>query len=1092
MELKMAYVMKKYMIIAAFAAAVLAAGCAKENLIEPEQGTVLKASLSSLTKTAIDGVKVTWTEGDAINVNGANSYAIKEAAATATFEFKSALTAPYRAIYPTSIYKDATTITLPSSLDVNSCFTPLGGFLESGDAISFKTLTAFLKISLTGEATTTVKDITLKGLGDEQLSGDFAIDFTTLAITGSSTADADKVVKVNVNQALSATPLVVYIPIPAGSYASGYQVDILDSEGGLMRKAVAARTVKAGELRDMGALAFEINVTEDPNIGGIPDAKEFKDFAAAVNEGRSFNRWINESTGAVELLADIDLGGEDWTPVGNATVTTGHAITGNAFTGVFDGKNHTVDNFKVAVAASGANAVAGLFGAISGATVKNLVIGENAVVKSSSNSGFVTMGAAVGFASESTLENIDSYAKMVADAGKNSTRLVVGGTIGTIFSSADKSSTAKDIKGHAKFDVVNSVNTANGATGFIVGGVIGYTDGKNLDPAPVKVENAVNYSDFSVQATRTAGVIGTMNTNTIAEGCVNYGNISCTDVKASNSRVAGIVSAMGDNTALKSCVNYGDVVFAVSGDNTHGYAGGVAGQVNDSKSYTYFDACANYGAVLSDRWFVSGDDKYMGIICGNFNSKVVTVKNCILGGKIGPYTPTSEAPVIDITSENFSLYYSLTAASRIAKVVFENNTYGTYAAPGIKTAQDLKDFAAAYNADGDISKWTNGDGVVVLLDDIDCSSITEWTPIGNCTLTSTWAHNKVETSGKLFTGTFDGKNHTIKNLHLSFAPADANGAFGFFGGIGEGGLVKNIIFDNTCTLNIETGKAGVFGMLAGLVLDGNVDNVKNYAPVTGGGTAALANNTAAGRVAVGGVIGWAHASTKDITLSNLYNAGPIGTSSAEFTRGGNAGNGANGFMLGGVVGFSSNTANEKTQTLSNLKNDADIYTNAGRASGIVSTANRFTIVKGAENNGSIHHSASGTFRLGAITCITAAGCELEDCVNKGDLIAPGVASAAGVCCLINDNSVKITRCSSLGATIVCTGFNLDENKVTYAGAFYGQCNKTATFSECTVSGKVGKTTDNLLTLTAENYFPFVGQAYASNTTITKENIKFAE
>ena len=1092
MELKMAYVMKKYMIIAAFAAAVLAAGCAKENLIQPEQGTVLEASLSSLTKTAIDGVKVTWTEGDAINVNGANSYAIKEAGATATFEFKSALTAPYKAVYPTSIYKDASTVTLPSNLDVNTVFTPLGGYLESGDAISFKVLTAFLKISLTGETSTTVKDITLKGLGDEQLSGDFAIDFTTLALTGSSTADADKVVKLNVNQALSATPLVVYIPIPAGSYASGYQVDILDSEGGLMRKAVTARTVKAGELRDMGALAFAVNVTEDPNIGGIPDAKEFKDFAAAVNEGRSFNRWINESTGAVELLADIDLGGEDWTPVGNATVTTGHAITGNAFTGVFDGKNHTVDNFKVTVAASGANAVAGLFGAISGATVKNLVIGQNVVIKSSSNSGFVTMGGAVGFASESTLENIDSYAKMVNDAGKNSTRLVVGGTIGTIFASAEKSSTAKDIKGHATFDVVNNINTANGATGFIVGGVIGYTDGKNVDPAPVKVENAINYSDFSVQATRTAGVIGTMNSFTLAEGCANYGNISCTDVKASNSRVAGIVSAMGNSTALKNCVNYGDVVFAVSGDSTHGYAGGVAGQVNDANSYTYFDACANYGAVLSDRWFATGDDKYMGIICANFNSKVITVKNCILGGKIGPYTPTNEAPVITITSENFSQYYSLTAATRIAKVVFENNTYGTYDAPGIKTAQDLKDFAAAYNAGSDISKWTNAGGVVELLDDIDCSSITEWTPIGNCTLTSTWAHNKVETSGVLFKGTFDGKNHTIKNLHLSFAPTEDNGAFGFFGGIGEGGVVKNLVFDNTCSLNIETGKAGVFGMLAGLVLDGNVDNVKNYAPVTGGGTSGLANNAAAGRVTVGGLIGWAHAATKDITISNLYNAGPIGTKDADFTRGGNAGNGANGFMVGGVVGFSSNTANEKTQTLSNLKNDADIYTNAGRASGIVSTANRYTVVKGAENNGNIHHSASGTFRLGAITCITAAGCELEDCVNKGDLIAPGVASAAGVCCLINDNTVKITRCSSLGATIVCTGFDTENNKVTYAGAFYGQCNKTATFSECTVSGKVGKTADALLTLTAENYFPFVGQAYASNTTITKDNIKFAE
>lgn len=1078
--------MKKYMIFAAIAAAVLAAGCAKENLVQPEQGTVLKASLSSLTKTAIDGVKVTWTEGDAINVNGANSYAITEAAATATFEFKTALTAPYKAVYPTTIYKDASTVTLPSSLEADKVFTPLAGYLESGETMSFKALTAFLKISLTGEATTTVKDITLKGLGEEQLSGDFAIDFTTLALTGSSTADADKVVKLNINKALSATPLVLYVPIPAGNYASGYQIEIIDSEGGMMRKAVTARTVKAGELRDMGALAFEVNVTEDPNIGGIPDAKEFKDFAAAVNEGRSISRWLNAS-GEVELLADIDLGGEEWVPVGNATVTTGHAITGSAFTGVFDGKNHTVDNFKVTVPSTGANATAGLFGTVSQATVKNLVIGDKVVIKNESVTGFVTMGGAVGFASESTLENIDSKAKLQSNAGKDNVRLVIGGVVGTMFSSETASSIAKNLHGHATFDVTNTVNTKNGGTGIHVGGVIGFTDGKDFDNFPTKIENTTNYSSFSVQATRTGGVVGTMNGKSAAEGCVNNGNISCTDVTASNSRPAGIVSAMGGSTSLKNCTNYGDVCFPVAGDQTHGYAAGLVGQVNGVAT---IDGCATYGTIQSDRWFAT--EKFMGIVSASFNGNTVTVSNCILGGKIGPYVPTTEAPLITLTAENFEQYYTLTAANRYANVTYTNNTFGSYTAPGIKTAEDLKAFAAAVNAGTSLEAWTDSEGAVVLAADIDCSSITEWTPIGNCTLTSTWAHNKVETSGKLFTGTFDGKNHTIKNLHLSFAPTEGNGAFGFFGGIGEGGVVKNIVFDSSCSLHIETGKAGVFGMLAGLVLDGNVDNVKNYAPVTGGGTSSLANNAAAGRVAVGGIIGWVHALNKDITISNLYNAGPIGTKDADFTRGGNAGNGANGFMVGGVVGFSSNTANEKTQTLSNLKNDADIYTNAGRASGIVSTANRYTIVKGAFNAGSVYHSATGTLRLGLITCITAAGCVLEDCENRGNLIAPGVASAAGICCLINDNTVKITRCSSIGASIVCTGFDLENNKVTYAGAFYGQCNKTATFSECKVSGKVGKTADALLTLTAENYFPFVGQAYASNTTITKDNIKFAE
>ena len=125
-----------------------------------------------------------------------------------------------------------------------------------------------------------------------------------------------------------------------------------------------------------------------------------------------------------------------------------------------------------------------------------------------------------------------------------------------------------------------------------------------------------------------------------------------------------------------------------------------------------------------------------------------------------------------------------------------------------------------------------------------------------------------------------------------------------------------------------------------------------------------------------------------------------------------------------------------------------------------------------------------------------AGTQLEDCVNKGDLIAPACASAAGVICLLNAADIKITRCSSIGATIVCTGFDIENNKATYAGALYGSvasaATATAAFSGCSVSGKVGKTEDNLLTLTAENYFPYVGQANANCTSLNQTNITFAE
>lgn len=675
--------MKKYMILAALAAAILTASCSKEPATRETApaGTTFTATMTPLTKASINHSKVTvlWNPGDRICVNGAVSAELTETAETAVFTFEDNLKAPYKAVFPASIYKDASNVTLPAELGVDGLNLALAGYTEKGSNLRFSALTALLEVSVkAGETPATLKEIVLRGLNKEQISGPFGINYVSHALTGKSTAAEDREVKILVNRELSAEPIVVYIPVPAGEYSLGYQVDFINSEDKIMRQTVSARTLKAGELRVMPELPFAVNYNPEPitALGGIPDAAELVAFANAVNEEESLERWLNEA-GEVELLADIDLGGAEWTPIGNGAVNKDHAITGVAFSGVFNGGGHTIDNFKVTIPASASNVAGGLFGCVSGATIKNLTIGDKAVIKTSSNSGFVTLGGVVGFAGESTLENLDSYALLANDAGKNSTRIVLGGTAGTLFASETVAATATSLSGHASFSVTNGVNTNNGASGISVGGVIGFMDGKSVGTAPAKAVNCTNYSSFEVEATRTGGVIGTMNTNCLAENCVNNGNISCKDVKASNSRAAGIVSAMGSNTAIKDCVNYGDICFSVAGDKTHGYAAGLVGQTNDGNSYTSIDGCATYGTIQSDRWFADGDDKYIGIVCANFNTKVISVKNCILGGKIGPYTPTEDAPLITIDATNFQDYYSLTAANRIANVVFQDNAFGT-------------------------------------------------------------------------------------------------------------------------------------------------------------------------------------------------------------------------------------------------------------------------------------------------------------------------------------------------------------------------------------------------------------------------------
>lgn len=102
----------------------------------------------------------------------------------------------------------------------------------------------------------------------------------------------------------------------------------------------------------------------------ISTLEELKAFRDEVNAGNTFK---GET---IELANDIDLGGEEWTPIGNA---------GNSFQGNFNGNGHTISNLKVNLPTS---ENAGFFGTTKNGTVKNLNF-HNADIKGSLNVGVV-------------------------------------------------------------------------------------------------------------------------------------------------------------------------------------------------------------------------------------------------------------------------------------------------------------------------------------------------------------------------------------------------------------------------------------------------------------------------------------------------------------------------------------------------------------------------------------------------------------------------------------------------------------------------------------------------------------------------------
>ena len=141
----------------------------------------------------------------------------------------------------------------------------------------------------------------------------------------------------------------------------------------------------------------------------LNDAEQLAGFAKLVNGGTTFAGKI------VELGADIDLAGMEWTPIGlNADDEA------KKFFGTFDGKGHTISGLYVATEPS--YTAAGLFGALSG-TAKNFTV-ENAVIEHISTGDATDNGVAVVAGSLYKSGAIDNV--HVVNATVNGNRYVAG------------------------------------------------------------------------------------------------------------------------------------------------------------------------------------------------------------------------------------------------------------------------------------------------------------------------------------------------------------------------------------------------------------------------------------------------------------------------------------------------------------------------------------------------------------------------------------------------------------------------------------------------------------------------------------------
>lgn len=331
-------------------------------------------------------------------------------------------------------------------------------------------------------------------------------------------------------------------------------------------------------------------------------------FADTVNSG-------SRSACAV-LTADIDLNGQEWTPIANSGVN-------NGYTGTFDGQGHVIHGICVTTGVS--SRPQGLFGIIARTgTVRNvkaagrvlvrqssgagLIAGENngvlynceasAFLKNSYNAGSTgssvgNIGGIAGHMAAGYIENCRAYGLFLAnpesyDEGNlvNSSMLCqIGGIVGGMGASQEKDGClVRYCENHLQIDCYTFTYGNSSPCGYAIGGIVG---GSGIGKARECVNHAAVTGGYDV-----GGIVGSAtpgegasfsaayveNRGTVRSGSSTAGGRGAGGIlgKAGSEKTTGGSSRYVGDVSLTHAYNSGAVSAAASG-TTDGIAGGIIG-----------------------------------------------------------------------------------------------------------------------------------------------------------------------------------------------------------------------------------------------------------------------------------------------------------------------------------------------------------------------------------------------------------------------------------------------------------------------------------------------------------------------------------
>lgn len=217
----------------------------------------------------------------------------------------------------------------------------------------------------------------------------------------------------------------------------------------------------------------------------ISNAEDLKVFRNIVNgtDGQT-----KDTSAWGELTNDIDLSGEDWTPIGKMPESAENQDL--PYKGNFNGNGHTISGLTI----TGNIKYAGLFGYINGATIADVTLKDGSISTTSTTGTGTYAGGIVAFAQGGTITGCGNENPVtggsftcvggIVGAIRDSIKIDRSYNTGTIAGTSDNNliSCVGGLIGRSFFgdpEVIDCYNTGAVRTGEYVGGLSGYTEGSD-------------------------------------------------------------------------------------------------------------------------------------------------------------------------------------------------------------------------------------------------------------------------------------------------------------------------------------------------------------------------------------------------------------------------------------------------------------------------------------------------------------------------------------------------------------------------------------------------------------------------------------